>query len=209
MGGMFKFSPVIAGKFFMQTGITMAHPFFHLLIPVLLLRFQIFIPPIPLPLLIIPFVARPRRALRPDSLLLPTARSVPSCRCTATRRRSARLRSWCLSTDRTIPPASPEARSLPISPSMAPPSPPRTPLFPSPPPPPPTRPSLYPLGQPYPQGHQYPQGQPYPQGHQYPQGPRWRRPRSCSGRSTGRWCRWRWATRACRTCRAPRRWPFP
>ena len=149
MGGMFKFSPVIAGKFFMQTGITMAHPFFHLLIPVLLLRFQIFIPPIPLPLLIIPFVARPRRALRPDSPPRPTARSVPSCRCTATPRRSARLRSarlrsWCLSTDRTIPPVSPEARSLPTSPSMAPPSPPRTPLFPSPPPP--TRPSPYPLG---------------------------------------------------------------
>lgn len=149
MRGMFKFSPVIAGKFFTQTEITTAHPFFPIPIPVLLLRFQIFIPPIPLPLLIIPFVARPRRALRPDSPPRPTARSVPSCRCTATPRRSARLRSarlrsWCLSTDRTIPPASPEARSLPTSPSMAPPSPPRTPLYPSPPPP--TRPFPYPLG---------------------------------------------------------------
>ena len=192
-------------KFFTQTEITTARPFFYLEIPVLLLRFQILIP-IPQPLLIFPFVVRPSRApklvFRSPLTPHPTLRSVQSCPSTAMRRRSARLRTWCLSTDRTIPPESPEALSFPMSLCTAHRSPPRTPPFPSRQP---TRPSLYPPAPLPPLRPLDPWRPPWRR-----QERRRRRLRSCSGRSSGPWCRCRWATPASPTCLAPpRRWPSP
>ena len=161
------------------------------------------------------------------------------------RRRSVRFRSWCLSTDRTIPSGFQDAQSLPMFPCTAHRSRLRTLPFPLLPP---TRPSLCPSGlldpldlwgpldpwdpldlwdplhlwdpldplDPWdpldPLDLWDPLGRwttPLSRSTTRPAG-RWRPLRSCSGRSSGPWCRWPWGTPACPTCPGPpRRWPFP